>query len=78
MAINQKISLSLSVVNRFGVLVRISEMFARRGFNISSLVVHETADPAVSEMTITVYGDEYIHSQLLRQLGKLHDVISIY
>ncbi len=77
MASNEKINLTLSVANRFGVLVRISELFARRGFNISSLEVHETADPAVSEMTISVYGDEYIHYQLLKQLGKLHDVISI-
>ncbi|MGN1095279.1 MAG: acetolactate synthase small subunit [Eubacteriales bacterium] len=73
----EKIQLHLSVANRFGVLVRISEMFARRGFNISSLEVHETDDPKVSSMTITVYGDDYIHNQLLRQLGKIHDVISI-
>lgn len=72
-----KIQLQLSVVNRFGVLVRISELFARRGFNISSLEVHETNDPNVSEMTIVAYGDDYVHSQMLRQLGKLHDVISI-
>ncbi len=72
-----KIQLQLSVSNRFGVLVRISELFARRGFNISSLEVHETSDPAVSEMTIVAYGDDYVHSQMLRQLGKLHDVISI-
>ncbi len=73
----EKIQLSLTVANRFGVLVRISEMFARRGFNISSLEVHETKDPDISAMTITVYGDEYIHYQLLKQLGKLHDVLSI-
>ena len=73
----EKIQLNLSVVNRFGVLVRISELFARRGFNISSLEVHETADPNVSEMTIVAYGDDYAHTQMLRQLGKLHDVISI-
>ena len=72
-----KIQLQLSVSNRFGVLVRISELFARRGFNISSLEVHETNDPAVSEMTRVAYGDDYVHSQMLRQLGKLHDVISI-
>ena len=72
-----KIQLNLSVVNRFGVLVRISELFARRGFNISSLEVHETADPNVSEMTIVAYGDDYAHTQMLRQLAKRHDVISI-
>jgi acetolactate synthase-1/3 small subunit len=73
----EKIQLHLSVVNRFGVLVRISELFARRGFNISSLEVHETEDPMVSDMTIVAYGDDYTHTQMLRQLGKLHDVISI-
>jgi acetolactate synthase-1/3 small subunit len=73
----EKIQLHLSVVNRFGVLVRISELFARRGFNISSLEVHETADPNVSEMTIVAYGDDYARTQMLRQLSKLHDVISI-
>ena len=52
-------------------------MFARRGFNISSLEVHETDDPNVSAMKITVYGDDYIHHQIIRQLGKLHDVLSI-
>lgn len=73
----EKIQLHLSVVNRFGVLVRISELFARRGFNISSLEVHETEDPKVSDMTIVAYGDDYAHTQMLRQLAKLHDVISI-
>ena len=73
----KKIQLHLCVVNRFGVLVRISELFARRGFNISSLEVHETEDPMVSEMTIVSYGDDYAHTQMLRQLGKLHDVMSI-
>ena len=72
-----KIQLHLSVVNRFGVLVRISELFARRGFNISSLEVHETEDPMVSDMTIVAYGDDYTRTQMIRQLGKLHDVISI-
>ena len=32
---------------------------------------------AVSAMTITAYGDDYIHNQIIRQLGKLHDVLSI-
>ena len=73
----EKIQLHLSVVNRFGVLVRISELFARRGFNISSLEVHETEDPMVSDMTIVAYGDDYTRTQMIRQLGKLHDVISI-
>lgn len=73
----EKIQLKLSVINRFGVLVRIAEMFARRGFNISALEVHETDDPKISQMTITAYGDEYIHRQILKQLEKLHDVLSI-
>ena len=69
--------LSVWVDNKPGVLARIAGLIARRGFNISSLEVHETDDPNVSAMKITVYGDDYIHHQIIRQLGKLHDVLSI-
>ncbi len=62
------------VANRFGVLQRISGLFARRGYNIDSLNVGETENPQYSRMTIIVSGDEYIKSQIVKQLSKLHDV----
>jgi acetolactate synthase-1/3 small subunit len=62
------------VSNQFGVLTRISGMFARRGFNIDSLVVGVTEDPTRSRMTITMTGEDADRDQIIRQLEKLHDV----
>jgi len=59
------------------VLARISGLFARRGFNIDSLAVGETNDPAVSRVTIVVEGDDYIADQVTKQLSKLIDVRTV-
>ena len=69
--------LSALVNNHFGVLTRISGLFARRGYNIKSLTVGETGDPAVSRMTIEFYGDEHTLAQIKKQLSKVVDVISV-
>ena len=68
---------SVLVENRAGVLSRTSGLFARRGFNIESLVVGETEDPAVSRMTIVSSGDSRIMEQIEKQLNKLVDVIKV-
>jgi len=66
--------LSILVANHFGVLTRVSGLFARRGFNIDSLSVGETENPDFSRMTIVATGDEYTKDQIVKQLEKLHDV----
>lgn len=70
-------TISALVSNKSGVLTRISGLFARRGYNIDSLSVCATEDPAISRMTIVLNGDEYILEQLTRQLDKLIDVKKI-
>ncbi len=65
------------VENKFGVLSRISGLFSGRGFNIESLSVGETIDPAVSLMTIVTTGDDQIVEQITKQLNKLIDVIKV-
>ena len=73
-----KHTLSLLVENKFGVLARISGLFSARGYNIASLAVSETLDPAVSYMTIVVEAkDEAILEQIKKQLNKLIDVITV-
>ena len=52
--------LSLLVDNTSGVLSRVSGLFSRRGYNIDSLTVGTTADPAYSRMTVVCHGDELI------------------
>ena len=73
----KKYVLSVLVENHAGVLSRVSGLFSRRGYNIDSLTVCETADPEKSRMTIVVRGDEYILEQIEKQLSKLVEVISI-
>ncbi len=68
---------SVSVENRSGVLSKIAGLFARRCYNIDSLVVGETEDHSVSRMTIVSSGDEQIMQQIEKQLNKKLDVIKV-
>ena len=52
-------TLSVLVENKPGVLVRISGLFSRRGFNIDSLAVGPTEQEEISRMTIVVNCDEH-------------------
>lgn len=70
-------TISVLVENKSGVLARIATLFAARGFNIDSLAVGETEDPAISRMTIMVKGDESVLEQVTKQLNKLVDVIKV-
>lgn len=69
--------LSLLVDNTSGVLSRVAGLFSRRGYNIESLTVGETADPRYSRMTVVAQGDEQILDQITKQLAKLIDVVDI-
>ena len=69
--------LSLLVENIFGVLARISGLFARRGYNIDSLTVGTTQDDNFSRITMTVTADEQTLEQIKKQLNKLINVIKV-
>jgi acetolactate synthase-1/3 small subunit len=68
---------SALVENRSGTLSRVSGLFSRRGFNIDSLTVGETEDRSISRMTIAVTGADPVLEQIIKQLGKLVDVIAV-
>ncbi len=69
--------ISLLVENKVGVLARITSLISGRGFNIDSLAVGETENPALSQMTIVVKGDDAVVEQVRKQLGKIIDVIKV-
>jgi len=69
--------ISVLVENRFGVLARISNLFAARSFNIDSLAVGMTHDPTISRMTVVVRGDNRTIEQIQKQLNKLIEVIKV-
>ena len=68
-------TLSILVANKPGVLVRISTIFSRRGFNIDSLVVSPTQDGRFSRMTVVAQGDPETLDQIIKQVLKLVDVL---
>ena len=68
---SQRRVISLLVDNQSGVLARVSNLFCRRGFNIDSLTVSATNDPAVSRITVTITSDEKALSQLILQTERL-------
>jgi len=70
-------TIAVWVDNTPGVLSRVTGLFSGRGFNIESLCVAETMDPAVSRVTIVSTGDEQITEQIIKQLHKLINVIKV-
>ncbi len=70
-------TISVLVENKFGVLSRVSGLFSGRGYNIESLSVGETIDPATSIMTIVTTGDDQVVEQITKQLNKLIDIIKV-
>lgn len=69
-----KHTLSIYVANKPGVLVRVAQIFARRGYNIDSLVVSASKDPRFSRMTVVCQGDIETLDQIIKQVSKLIDV----
>ncbi len=70
-------TLSVLVENKPGVLARVAELFARRGFNIESLAVGTTDRPEISRMTIVVDVADKSLEQVRKQLHKLINVLEI-
>jgi len=71
-------TISMLVNNKPGVLVRIALVFARRGFNIDSLVVSPAFNPRFSRMTITAQGDPETLNPIIHSINNLVDVIHAF
>lgn len=72
-----KQTISVLVENQAGVLNRITGLFSRRAFNIDSLAVGVTDDPAISRITIIVDSGNSVVEQVEKQLNKLIEVIKV-
>ena len=70
-------TISVLVENKFGVLTRVAGMFSGRGYNIDTLNVGPTHDPSISRMTIVTRGDDATVEQIVKQLNKLVDVLTV-
>jgi acetolactate synthase-1/3 small subunit len=65
------------VENKPGVLTRVASLFRRRGFNIESLTVGRTDNPAISRMTIVVDTSKTNAAMVANNLFKLVNVIDV-
>ena len=70
-------TLSVHVENKSGVLMRITSLFVRRGFNIESLAVGPTERPDVSRVTMRVDCSQHSLEQIEKQMHKLVNVLRV-
>jgi acetolactate synthase-1/3 small subunit len=67
--------ISLLVEDKPGSLMRITGVLSSRGYNIQSLTVAPTLDPALSRMTIVVDVESRLRAQVIKQMNKLINVL---
>jgi acetolactate synthase I/III small subunit len=65
------------VLDKPGVLNRVSSLMRARNFNIDSLAVSHTDQPDISRMTVTLHGDDVAVEQAAKQLYRLIDVLKV-
>src|SRR5579862_9707914 len=70
-------TVSVEVEDKPGALARVSQMFARRGFNIMSLAVGPTERRGVSRVTMRVDCSEHSFEQIEKQMHKLVNVLRV-
>ena len=70
-------TVSLLVENKPGALARVSNMFARRGYNIESLAVGPTERHDVSRITLRVDCAQHSVEQIEKQIHKLVNVLRV-
>ena len=63
--------------NEAGALTRVAGLFSSRAYNIESLSVAATDDPTVSRLTLVTKGSDAVIQQIVNQLNKLIDVVSV-
>ena len=66
--------IGLFVHNHPGVLLRVTSLISRRGFNIDSLTVSPAAVEGYSRMTIRINGDDGQVDQFINQMLNIVDV----
>jgi acetolactate synthase-1/3 small subunit len=71
----QEVIIDVLVDHKPGVLYTVSNLFRRRGFNISSVAIGTSEKDRVARMTLTMRGGEKEAVQLVKHLENLVDVI---
>lgn len=70
-------TVSFLVENKPGVLFKVSNLFRRRGYNITSLTVGPVEGSPLSRMTVVVDAESRVLNQIVEQLDKMVDVVKV-
>ena len=73
----RKLTMSVLVKNHAGILYKVVGLFSRRAYNIHSLAVGTTSDPAVSRMTIVVDSEDTDVERIMPYMYKLINVLQV-
>jgi len=69
--------IAINLQNEAGALTRVAGLFSTRGYNIESLSVAATDQPTVSRITLVTCGSDSVIQQIVSQLNKLIDVVTV-
>ena len=69
--------ISILLQNEAGALARVASLISSRGYNIESLTVAPTEHVELSRLTLVTRGSDDVIEQIIKQLGKLVDVVKI-
>ena len=69
--------ISILLENESGALSRVVGLFSQRGHNIDTLTVAPTDDDTLSRLPLTTQGDDQMAEQIVKQLHKLLDTITV-
>ena len=69
--------LAIVAYNRPGVLMKITGLISRRGYNIESLSSGSTQNPGYARVTITIDADKQSIEQICKQVAKISEVEQI-
>ena len=70
--------ISVLMQNEVGALTRLTGLFSTRGYNIESLNVAPTEEPAISRLTLVTTGSDAALAQIAKQVSKLVDVVDMH
>ena len=73
----EQYTIVVTVLNRIGVMARITSLLSARGYNIESVIAAPTENPDIFRVHLVLWGTEKRIEQVVKQLHKLIDTIRV-
>ena len=73
----EQYTIVVTVLNRIGVMARITSLLSARGYNIESVIAAPTENPDIFRIHLVLWGTQKRIEQVVKQLHKLIDTIRV-